>query len=82
MSIIDDYLVDRLQANKDLVSQDYFSMLHLVIMIFKATSDVRTRYSLKQSVATLLENIAEIDISQYKQIGTNKEKRDEFERII
>ena len=82
MMYFDDFLFDKLSANKELIGKDIFSLLHLVIMMLKTTYDPKIRYALKKSISILLDVLSNVDTEQYKSIGTDKDKKDEFERLI
>lgn len=82
MMYFDDFLFDKLMQNKELIAKDMFSLLHLVIMMLKTTYDPKIRYGLKKSISILLDVVSNIDTEQYKSLGTEREKKDEFERLI
>lgn len=58
-----------------------FSLLHLIILMLKTTYDHRIRYSLKKSISILLKAVSKIEADQFSSIGTDRVKKDEFERL-
>lgn len=57
MSIIDNLFSAKLLKNVDLLKKDYFSLLHLILLVMKEVPDVSIRLSLKKTFQLILESL-------------------------
>jgi hypothetical protein len=63
MGLFDSFLQYQLAKFNENVKQDWFSLLHLVIMMLKVNSDPRIRYQLRGTIQSLLKLIAASDFT-------------------
>ena len=49
--------------------------------MLRTTYDPKIRYALKKSISILLKAISKVEADQFTSIGTDRAKKDEFERL-
>ena len=75
-------LAAKIFENLKTVQKDYFSLLHVVITLFKETFKEAAKKRFKKTVAVLMKSLSNLDTSKFKSLSTDRQAKDEFERII
>ncbi len=80
--MLDIFLGFQFSRYKETIQTDMFSLLHIIISIQKHTKDITVRQCLRNSISFIINQIKSIDKSRFANLQSNRERKDEFERIV
>ena len=81
IAVIDGVIANIIEQNLIKVKDDYFSLLHMLISMFKETSESGKK-RFKKTTTVVLSSLADLEISKFKAISTDRAVKDELERIV